>query len=75
MERALIAQYERDMAEVLPHVTDETLETAVSLAELPLTIRGFGPVKMKNAERAEKSREALLATYRAGGPGVQQAAE
>jgi len=75
MERALIDQYEKDMAEVLPHVSDETLETAVSLAELPLSIRGFGPVKMQNAARAEKSREALLATFRAGGPGVKQAAE
>ncbi|WP_375691249.1 indolepyruvate ferredoxin oxidoreductase family protein [Pseudooceanicola sp. LIPI14-2-Ac024] len=75
MERALIEQYEKDMAEVLPHVSDETLETAVSLAELPMSIRGFGPVKQQNAARAEKSREALLATFRAGGPGVKQAAE
>ncbi|OWU83862.1 indolepyruvate ferredoxin oxidoreductase [Oceanicola sp. 22II-s10i] len=75
MERALIAQYEADMAEVLPHVSDMTLETAISLAELPLSIRGFGPVKQANAERAAKTREALLATFRAGGPQQAQAAE
>ncbi len=75
MEKALIEQYERDMAEVLPHVSDRTLETAISLAELPLSIRGFGPVKQANAERAEKTREALLATFRAGGPDMSKAAE
>ena len=75
MERALIAQYEADMAEVLPHVSDDTRETAIALAELPLSIRGFGPVKQANAAKAEKQRESLLATFRAGGPGVKAAAE
>ena len=75
MERALIAQYETDMAEVLPHVSDATHDTAVALAELPLSIRGFGPVKQANAAKAEKQRESLLATFRAGGPGMKAAAE
>ncbi len=75
MERALITQFENDMAQVLPHVGDHTLETAIALAELPLSIRGFGPVKAKNAARAEKTRESLLATFRAGGAGHVHAAE
>ncbi|MDF1855459.1 indolepyruvate ferredoxin oxidoreductase family protein [Pseudooceanicola sp.] len=75
MERALIAEYEADMAEVLANVDAATLETAISLAELPLSIRGFGPVKQGNATRAAASRAALLATFRAGGPGQRVAAE
>lgn len=42
MERALIAQYERDMDEVLPQLSEATREAIVALARLPLEIRGFG---------------------------------
>ncbi|MCR8547092.1 indolepyruvate ferredoxin oxidoreductase family protein [Salipiger sp. P9] len=75
MERALIAQYERDMDEILPHVTPETLEPAVALAALPLSIRGFGPVKEANEREAAKRREELLAAIRAGGAPLARAAE
>ncbi len=75
MERALIAQYEADMAEVLPDVTPQTLDIAVELAELPLSVRGFGPVKMANETTAAKRREALLAAFRAGGADIVDAAE
>ncbi len=75
MERALIAQYEADMAEVLPNVTPQTLDIAVELAELPLSIRGFGPVKMANETTAAKRREALLTAFRAGGADIVDAAE
>ena len=75
MERALIRQYEADMAEVLDRLTPATLDAAVGLAELPLAIRGFGPVKAANAEAAAKRRDELLAVIRAGGAQVAQAAE
>src|SRR6056297_498902 len=75
MERALIAQYEADMAEWLPRAKPETMDALVALAELPLQIRGFGPVKQANAARAEKRREELLAALRAGGASLKQAAE
>jgi indolepyruvate ferredoxin oxidoreductase len=75
MERALISQYERDMSEVLPLVSDNTREAVIALAELPLQIRGFGPVKQQNHAKAEKRREELLAVIRAGGPEVRKAAE
>ncbi|RVT85269.1 indolepyruvate ferredoxin oxidoreductase family protein [Rhodobacteraceae bacterium CCMM004] len=75
MERALIRQYERDMAEVLPALTPATRDAVLALAELPLQIRGFGPVKHANEAKAAKRREELLATIRAGGPTVSQAAE
>ncbi|MCP4818555.1 MAG: indolepyruvate ferredoxin oxidoreductase family protein, partial [Shimia sp.] len=66
MERALIAQYEADMAEVIAKFGDAAPEAAVALAELPLEIRGFGPVKVANEAEAAKRREALLAELRQG---------
>ncbi|SEL68005.1 indolepyruvate ferredoxin oxidoreductase [Roseivivax marinus] len=67
MERALIRQYEADMEEWLPRADEVTGDTLVALAELPLSIRGFGPVKAANAAKAEKRREELLAVLRSGG--------
>ena len=75
MERALIKQYEADMAQVLPKLTDQTRNAIVALAELPLQIRGFGPVKQGNEEKAAKRREELLAVIRAGGAQTAKAAE
>ncbi|KPU84592.1 indolepyruvate ferredoxin oxidoreductase [Marinosulfonomonas sp. PRT-SC04] len=75
MERDLIAQYEIDMGEILGQVTPQTLDNAIALAELPLIIRGFGPVKMANVTSAAKRREELLAEFRAGGTPALQAAE
>jgi indolepyruvate ferredoxin oxidoreductase len=66
MERALIARYEADMAEVIAAVTPDRRAAAVALADLPLEIRGFGPVKAANAEKAVARRAALLAAFRAG---------
>ncbi|UOA15041.1 indolepyruvate ferredoxin oxidoreductase family protein [Sulfitobacter dubius] len=75
MERALIKQYEADMTEVLPKLTDQTRDAIVALAELPLQIRGFGPVKQANETKAAKRREELLAVIRAGGTATAKAAE
>ena len=75
MERALIRQYEADMKEVLPAVTADTRDAAAALAALPLEIRGFGPVKEANAEKAAKRREELLTAIRQGGKGFEKAAE
>ena len=75
MERALIKQYERDLAEVLPKHDAATHDAIVALAELPLQIRGFGPVKQANEAKAAKRREELLALIRAGGPDQARAAE
>ena len=75
MERALIRQYEDDMDEILPAVTEVTRDVAIALAELPLSIRGFGPVKLANERQAAKRREEFLAIFRAGGSSVDKAAE
>jgi len=75
MERGLIRQYESDMAEVLLNVTPQTHDIAVEIASLPRGIRGFGPVKMANADAAAKRREELLQAFRAGGAPLATAAE
>ena len=75
MERALIAQYEADMAEWLPKARPETMEALLALAELPLQIRGFGPVKAANEAKAAKRREELLSVLRQGGAPLKEAAE
>jgi indolepyruvate ferredoxin oxidoreductase len=59
-ERALIGQYEADLKAAMAALRPDTLETAVSLAELPDQIRGFGPVKEANRVKAEARRKLLL---------------
>jgi len=75
MERALIKQYERDMAEVLPRLDLRTRDAILALAALPLEIRGFGPVKAANEAKAAKRREEYLSIIRAGGTVMNDAAE
>jgi indolepyruvate ferredoxin oxidoreductase len=75
MERALISQYEADMAAVLPKIDESTRDAIVALAALPLDIRGFGPVKEANETKAAKRREELLSVIRAGGAPLAKAAE
>ncbi|PLS20762.1 indolepyruvate ferredoxin oxidoreductase family protein [Neptunicoccus cionae] len=75
MERALIAEYERDMKEVLPLDAPATRDLIKALAELPMQIRGFGPVKQQNVTTVGKRREELLAMIRAGGTTHSAAAE
>jgi indolepyruvate ferredoxin oxidoreductase len=75
MERALIKEFELDVAEVLPLTTPETQELVLALFELPMQIRGFGHVKQKNAQTVAKRREELLVAIRSGGAVQVAAAE
>jgi indolepyruvate ferredoxin oxidoreductase len=59
-ERALIDQYTADLRSVLAGLTPDKLPRAVALAELPDQIRGFGPVKDANREKAQMVRARLL---------------
>jgi len=74
MERGLIRQYEKDMREILKDPS-RNMDAAVALAELPLQIRGFGPVKEAHERAAAKRREDLLAAFRSGDAPLRQAAE
>jgi indolepyruvate ferredoxin oxidoreductase len=73
MERQLIRDYEALVAQILAGLTPQNHGVAVELAELPLSIRGFGPVKHRNAQAAAKRRAELLAAFTS--PPVQMAAE
>ncbi|MFK7939036.1 MAG: indolepyruvate ferredoxin oxidoreductase family protein [Roseovarius sp.] len=75
MERALIRQYEADMAEVMPLLTAHTRDAIAALAALPDDIKGFGPVKHANATKAAKRREELLMMIRSGGEATAKAAQ
>ncbi|TMV13394.1 indolepyruvate ferredoxin oxidoreductase family protein [Arenibacterium halophilum] len=74
MERALIAQYEADMERLLT-TPPKNMEAAVALAQLPMDIRGFGPVKMAAEQKAAKRREELLAALSQPGDSAKHAAE
>jgi indolepyruvate ferredoxin oxidoreductase len=60
-ERALIAEYEADLARALPLLTTANLADVTGLAALPDRIRGYGPVKAANLAKARAEREMLLA--------------
>ncbi len=75
MERDLIRAYEADMDVVLKGFTDENRAAALALAELPLDIRGFGPVKADNAHKARQKRDALMQDFLNTGETATQAAE
>ena len=75
MERALITQFEADMKVVLSKADQQTMESVLALAELPLSIRGFGMVKEANERKAAKRREELLSVIQQGGLDLSAAAE
>ncbi|APX88804.1 indolepyruvate ferredoxin oxidoreductase [Brevirhabdus pacifica] len=75
MERQLIRQYEQDMDEVLSGLSPENRDAAIALAELPLSIRGFGPVKEEAARVAARRRDEILKAFRDPAAPMRAAAE
>ena len=73
-ERGLIGQYAADMRAMLTGLRAETLDIAILLADLPDSIRGFGPVKQANYRDAMQRRDTLL-NYLKNPPDLRQAAE
>ncbi|MEM9434898.1 MAG: indolepyruvate ferredoxin oxidoreductase family protein [Pseudomonadota bacterium] len=73
MERALIRRFEGDL-DRLALTPPTNKDAAIALAELPLQIRGFGPVKEANATAAAKRRGEILAALDSD-PASKQAAE
>jgi indolepyruvate ferredoxin oxidoreductase len=59
LERALLADYEADLAALLPKLERTTLIDAISLASLPEKIRGFGHVKRRSIDAAGPEQAAL----------------
>jgi len=64
MERALIADYETQLAEIAENLSAENHAAAVQLASLPMRMRGFGHVKEANVKAAKACEGDLLATFR-----------
>ncbi|MEO0798690.1 MAG: indolepyruvate ferredoxin oxidoreductase family protein [Pseudomonadota bacterium] len=58
-ERQMITDYEATLEKIATSLSNETHATATALAGIPLEIRGFGHVKLANAEKA-KARETEL---------------
>lgn len=69
MERALIAEYEQAIDEVLRTLDAGNHETAIAVARLPETIRGFGAIKSRAAQAARQRQAELLTMYRNGAKG------
>jgi indolepyruvate ferredoxin oxidoreductase len=71
-ERALIAEYEATLEEILNGLTPANHALAVEIASLPREIRGFGHVKARYIAHAKEHRERLLAAWRSAGPGPRR---
>ena len=63
-ERALLADYETLCGELAAGLTPENRDTALALAALPETIRGFGHVKARAMAAADEQRRQLTAIWR-----------
>jgi TPP-dependent indolepyruvate ferredoxin oxidoreductase alpha subunit/Pyruvate/2-oxoacid:ferredoxin oxidoreductase gamma subunit len=60
LERALIDDYQSLLDELLPRLDESRMGLAVDIAALPLSIRGFGHVKLAAADAARLRQAELL---------------
>jgi indolepyruvate ferredoxin oxidoreductase len=74
-ERALIADYEAMLGEVLGKLTPANHHIAVGLAAIPEKIRGFGHVKQRHLKTAKSDEAALFDQFRALPAPLLKAAE
>jgi indolepyruvate ferredoxin oxidoreductase len=75
MERALGEDYARTVDALIRDLRADNHELACEIANLPDGIRGFGPVKQRNAEAAqERQLELMSAWLRRDGPAAAEAA-
>ena len=63
LERALAADYVATIERLLRRLDAGRLDAAVEIAELPAQVRGFGPVKQRQAQALRERQAALLARY------------
>jgi indolepyruvate ferredoxin oxidoreductase len=74
-ERRLIADYEKQLAELMADLTPDNHATAVALASIPEKIRGYGPVKQRHLAAAKAEEASLREQFRAGPVPMLKAAE
>ena len=60
MERQLIADYEKLMADLIPSMDKKNRATITALASLPAKVRGYGPVKETSVDKMEADKADLL---------------
>jgi indolepyruvate ferredoxin oxidoreductase len=63
LERELIGEYEKTVETLLSGLRADNLGTAAEIARLPESIRGFGPIKQRNAAAAQAKRAELMVRY------------
>ncbi|CAA6605935.1 Indolepyruvate ferredoxin oxidoreductase [Rhodospirillaceae bacterium LM-1] len=61
----LLAEYEQLIDSMADHLSTQKLDVCVELAALPMSVRGYGPVKEAAAKQADQRRQALLARLEA----------
>ena len=71
MERALIADYETLIDELMPSLATHNHALAVELASIPEQIRGYGHVKERHLRTAKAKETELRAKFRASSPVVE----
>jgi indolepyruvate ferredoxin oxidoreductase len=74
-ERALIAEYEATIDELLGRLSQNNHEIAVAIASIPEHIRGYGHIKDEHLEKAKAEEEALLRAFRSPDAPTAEAAE
>jgi indolepyruvate ferredoxin oxidoreductase len=75
VERRLVGDYERLIAEILGALKSDNHAIAVALASIPEKIRGYGHVKQRHLQSAKAEEAELLGQFRAGKPTLKAAAE
>jgi indolepyruvate ferredoxin oxidoreductase len=66
IERKLIVDYEATVGEILERLSRENHALAVEIASIPEHIRGYGHVKRRHLDAAQKKKTELLAQFRTG---------
>ena len=62
-ERAQITTYEADLKRLSVDLNDQNFATALEIARLPLSVKGYGPVKAENEIKAEVARKELWQAF------------
>lgn len=71
VERALVAQYDALLEEILDTLDPQTLQVAVELAGLPDLVRGYDEVKLRNVQAYRKRVADLRPRLHAPHPGAR----
>jgi indolepyruvate ferredoxin oxidoreductase len=63
MERTLVAEFEQVIEQLIGNLSADNVAAAVSIAELFLDIRGYGPVKEQAVDEVREKIRGSLADY------------